>query len=379
METVESKTGQFFDGELSKTPEVPQANTFRFGPEHVLYGKLRPYLNKVALPDFNGKCSTELIPLLPNPELDRRYLAYFLRSGMTVARISAKTAGARMPRADMDFVLSLEIPLPPLDEQRRVVDLLSRAEGIVRLRREAQKKAAKIIPALFVDVFGDPATNPWGWEVVDLGKLISGIDFGVSAALSKNAEYQPGRTGVIRIANITSAGRLDLTDVRYLEISEKKKAQLLLKQGDLLFNWRNSPNWIGKTAIVDRDLECIFASFLYRFRTLPDRADTVFIWFYLNLLRERGVFEAICRQAVSQANLGRDELAAVRVIAPPLEKQRVFSERCRQLFALRAQQEAAAEKAEAAFQSLLGRVFLEGAPEMQKPEAKTSRQRTAVA
>lgn len=84
-----------------------------------MYGKLRPYLNKVALPDFDGKCSTEIIPLLPSSDLYRGYLAYFLRSAQTVSRISAKTAGARMPRADMDFVLSLEIPLPPIAEQRQ--------------------------------------------------------------------------------------------------------------------------------------------------------------------------------------------------------------------------------------------------------------------
>lgn len=128
LESIESNSGQFVKGALSKTPETPQANSFRFGPEHILYGKLRPYLNKVALPDFEGKCSTEIIPLLPSAEADRAYLAFFLRSQQVVDQISARTAGARMPRADMDFVLSLPVPLPPLPEQHRIVDLLSRAE-----------------------------------------------------------------------------------------------------------------------------------------------------------------------------------------------------------------------------------------------------------
>ena len=143
LETIETNTGQFLNGELSKTPEVPKANSFRFGTQHVLYGKLRPYLNKVALPGFEGKCSTEIIPLLPKAGLERAYLAYFLRSLHVVSQITAKTAGARMPRADMDFVLGLQIPLPPPAEQRRIVDILSRADGIVRLRREAQKKLPK--------------------------------------------------------------------------------------------------------------------------------------------------------------------------------------------------------------------------------------------
>jgi type I restriction enzyme S subunit len=140
--------------------------------EHVLYGKLRPYLNKVALPDFEGKCSTEIIPLRVSPTIERAYLAYFLRSPQTVAQITARTAGSRMPRADMDFLLGLHLRLPPLDEQRRIVDILSRAEGIVRLQREGQKKASELIPALFVDMFGDPATNPKGWQEVSLGSVI---------------------------------------------------------------------------------------------------------------------------------------------------------------------------------------------------------------
>jgi type I restriction enzyme, S subunit len=164
LETIEANTGQFLYGMLSKTPEVPKANSFRFSDQHVLYGKLRPYLNKVALPDFQGKCSTEIIPLLPSAELERAYLAYFLRSSRVVSQVTAKTAGSRMPRADMDFVLGIQIPLPPLAEQRRIVDILTRADGIIQLRREAQKKTAEIIPALFIDMFGDPATNPKGWE-----------------------------------------------------------------------------------------------------------------------------------------------------------------------------------------------------------------------
>jgi type I restriction enzyme S subunit len=180
MESIESGTGQLAQGELAKTPEAPEANSFRFTPAHVLYGKLRPYLNKVFAPDFQGKCSTELVPLLPNERLDRRYLAYFLRSPGTVEAISQKVAGARMPRADMSFVMSLPIPILALKEQQRIVDLLSRSENIVRMRREAEQKAKEIIPALFLDMFGDPATNPKGWTESSLGQVTAEFRYGSS-------------------------------------------------------------------------------------------------------------------------------------------------------------------------------------------------------
>lgn len=75
--------------------------SFRFDARHVLYGKLRPYLNKVALPEFEGRCSTELIPLLPSAHADRGYIAALLRREQTVQAVMAANTGARMPRADM--------------------------------------------------------------------------------------------------------------------------------------------------------------------------------------------------------------------------------------------------------------------------------------
>lgn len=94
LEGIEAGTGLFTAGVLSKTPDAPLAISFRFDSRHVLYGKLRPYLNKVALPVHEGKCSTEIIPLLPTDALDRRFLSYFLRSPQTVAKISERTSGA---------------------------------------------------------------------------------------------------------------------------------------------------------------------------------------------------------------------------------------------------------------------------------------------
>jgi type I restriction enzyme S subunit len=85
----------------------------------------------------------------------------------------AKNTGARMPRADMSVLLDMPIPLPPLEEQRRIVGLLDRAAEIRRRADAARVKARAIIPALFIDMFGDPAINPKGWPV---GKIAENCD-----------------------------------------------------------------------------------------------------------------------------------------------------------------------------------------------------------
>ena len=269
LEGIEAGTGQFATGELSKTPEVPQANSFRFDARHVLYGKLRPYLNKVALPTTEGKCSTEIVPLLPSLHLDRRYLAYYLRSSKTVAQIVERSAGARMPRADMDFMLSLAMPLPPVEEQCRIVDLLARAEGIVRQRREAQQKAAELIPAIFTDMFGDPATNPRGWPVHALGSLAD-VQGGLQVTQARAS--LPFERPYLRVANV-HRGRLDLTETKFIRLTEGELRRTALEAGDLLVvEGHGNPLEVGRVATWDDSIpKCTHQNHLIRARPLRDR------------------------------------------------------------------------------------------------------------
>src|ERR1043166_5409883 len=98
LEHIESHTGRFIG---STKPLAVKSSTFRFSPEHLLYGRLRPYLNKVMAPEFEGHCSTEILPIRPSRDLSRRFLQYWFLSDMTVEQINATCTGARMPRANM--------------------------------------------------------------------------------------------------------------------------------------------------------------------------------------------------------------------------------------------------------------------------------------
>lgn len=137
LENIESGTGRF----LGTTNAVSvKSTTFRFSPEHVLYGRLRPYLNKVLLPDFEGHCSTEIFPIRPGPAVSREYIFHWLSMDATVKSIDATSTGARMPRANMNAVLDFLIPVPPLPEQRRIVAILDEAfEAIATAKANAEK------------------------------------------------------------------------------------------------------------------------------------------------------------------------------------------------------------------------------------------------
>jgi type I restriction enzyme S subunit len=137
LEQIESGTGRIlsYDGNSAEGKSA----TFAFDENHVLYGKLRPYLNKIVAPDRKGRCSTEIIPLLPR-EADREFLALLLRADHVLAAAMSEKTGSRMPRADMDALLSLEVLIPPVigDQRRIAAGLKAQLAEVDTARRAAQ-------------------------------------------------------------------------------------------------------------------------------------------------------------------------------------------------------------------------------------------------
>lgn len=172
LDQIESETGRIIEKRYGPAGEAG-TSTFCFDEDNILYSKLRPYLNKVAIPDERGIATTELVPLRPNTKLvNARFLAYYLRSPTFVRQASHHVAGAKMPRVIMDWFWQHEMPLPSLKEQARLVELLDEADRMRQLRRDADEKAARILPRLFINMFGDPATNPMAWPTIDFGTAV---------------------------------------------------------------------------------------------------------------------------------------------------------------------------------------------------------------
>ena len=135
LEQITSGTGQIISYESTSTEG--KSTTFSFDESHVLYGKLRPYLNKVALPDRKGRCSTEIIPLKPCG-VDRDFLAMLLRSDRVVNAAMSEKTGSRMPRADMDFLFRLEVTIPEsVEDQHRIAHRLTAQLSEVNRARQA--------------------------------------------------------------------------------------------------------------------------------------------------------------------------------------------------------------------------------------------------
>ena len=214
LDQIESATGEIIEKRYAAASEAG-TSTFNFDTGNVLYSKLRPYLNKVAIPDEAGIATTELIPLRPDPEtLNPRFLAYYLRSPGFVNQASHHVAGAKMPRVVMDWFWAHEIPIPSPREQSRIVELLDEASRLRRLRREADAKAARILPALFLKMFGDPATNPMGWSLVSFGNTFDDTTAG-NEKLQSSQFMESGKIAVVDQGQSQIAGYFDDVSIAY--------------------------------------------------------------------------------------------------------------------------------------------------------------------
>ncbi|CAB3743911.1 hypothetical protein LMG24238_07166 [Paraburkholderia sediminicola] len=322
----------------------------------VLVSTVRPNLNAVAMvPDnLDGEvASTGFCVLRAKEDVSSRYLLFFTRSQRFIIGLQALVAGALYPAVTDGQVLDQELPQRSAPEQNQIVELLSRAESIVRLRIEAQRRVADLLPATFAKMFGDPATNPMDWPMTTIGELLSNADYGSSA----KAHTDPVGLPMIRMGNVTYEGALDLSDLKYVELGPEDVERFGLLEGDILFNRTNSKELVGKTGLWDGMTEAIVASYFIRLRVNRLIAYPTYLWAFLNSPHMKRVLFATARGAVGQSNINSKELKAFPIPRPPIDLQEKFDEHCKALTDLAAQQRTALEKAEATFQALLARAF----------------------
>ncbi|MBA3036289.1 MAG: hypothetical protein FP814_07320 [Desulfobacterium sp.] len=153
MENIESNTRKFIPN--GNKEESGDSTCLLFDNKHVLYGKLRPYLNKVYLPDKKGRCSTELIPLIPKNGFSRSFIASVLQSEIVVTYAVKHSTGGRMPRADMEKLIKLKVPLPS-NSNTSAAELDRKMAELEKARQAAERQleAIKMLPgAILREVF----------------------------------------------------------------------------------------------------------------------------------------------------------------------------------------------------------------------------------
>jgi type I restriction enzyme S subunit len=263
---------QVNNGDLASTK-------FRFTKQHVLYGKLRPYLSKIARPDFSGVCSTDILPILPGGQVDRGYLYHFLRLPDMVELATSRSIGANLPRLSPSQLAAFEIPLPPLPEQKRIADILDKADGIRRKRQETISLTDRLIESAFFHLFGDVGTNQKRWVECDLDELRGQV---VDCPHS-TPEYATTPTGYhcVRSSDIQD-GKIDLSSTREVsqETFEERISRHRPAAGEVVFTREGGR--LGNAAQIPPGLAICLGQRMMLFSCKSSESTNEFIWALLN-------------------------------------------------------------------------------------------------
>lgn len=253
-------------------------------------------------------------------EAEMRFL-YYLLTFLNLEKLATSTGVPGLNRNDAYKQL---VPFVLPTEQRRIVEILDQADYLRKLRVAADKKAERILPALFNKMFGDPITNPKGWKVTELGKLCDELRYGTSSMC--HSEYQDGDLPVLRIPNVIG-GKINCRDMKYINLPTSESERILLKPGDILFVRTNgNPDYIGRCAVYDGNGKTIYASYLIRAR-IKDNKECIPQYVSDCLLfptyRCRIIAEA--KTTAGNFNINTDGLRHLKLPIPPFELQQKYS------------------------------------------------------
>ena len=254
---------------------------------------------------------------VPRPEVDADYLYWWLRANRR--QLEDLGNGATFKEVSKAVVSRVKFPLPPFAEQRRIAAILDKADAIRRKREQALALADEFVRAVFVEMFGDPSTNSKGWPIGSIRDLIVEAKYGTS----QKADAVLGSYPVLRMGNLTYAGRIDSTDLKYLDLNRHEVDKYTVRRGDLLFNRTNSRELVGKTAVVMTDKIYAFAGYLVRART-NNKANPHYISAFLNSPFGKSTLQGMCKSIIGMANINAQEFQNIRLPVPPRDLQNQF-------------------------------------------------------
>lgn len=325
----------------------------------VLVSTVRPNLNGVAVvPDEldGATASTGFCVIRPkSSQLDSRYTYHWVRSPAFVSEMISLATGASYPAVSDKIVLGSRIPLPPLPEQRRIAAILDQADALRAKRREALTQLDRLTQAIFVEMFGDPVTNPKEWPLIPTG-LLSDVQGGLQVTSARSA--LPVEVPYLRVANV-HRGYLQMDEIKTIRATPAEVKRTLLAVNDLLVvEGHGNPEEIGRSALWTGQIDpCIHQNHLIRVRFDSARVVPVFACAYLN---SPGGRQYLLRSGKTTSGLNTISVSNVRgtpVALPPLDLQQSFAAHANAVERMRVAHKAALADLDALFTSLQHRAF----------------------
>ncbi|MBE0862583.1 restriction endonuclease subunit S, partial [Escherichia coli] len=282
-------------------------------------------VGRLAILGINAATNQAICNIRPDTTIaDMKYLYYFLKSKFSYFVENA--VGGAQPNISQGLIKSLEVPLPSLDEQKRIADILDKAAGVCQKREQAIKLADDFLRATFLEIFGDPVKNPKGWKKNKIKKGVLDITSGWSAT-GENIPCKSDEFGVLKISSVTSGifkpEENKMVDSETILASKKL---IFPKKGDLLFSRANTRELVAAICMVHQDYDNLF---------LPDKLwsikldhDLLLPEFFLVLIQNEKIRDLLTKQATgtsgSMLNISKNKFEETEIIFPEINVQKYF-------------------------------------------------------
>ncbi len=332
LEDIEKDSSRLLQRVVSSNRK-PKSTKNRFTTGDVLYGKLRPYLNKVLLADRDGFCTTEIVPIKPNEVLDGRYLLYWLKSPKFLEYVDEVSRGVNMPRLTTDAGINAPLVLAPLNEQKRIAEALEQVNSSITQLNEALEQVKRFRQGTLTSAIDGTLTEEWrgesndfeDWEDSDL-QSVAEIGTG-STPLRSNPQFfsKHGTPWITSAATgqlfVTSASQF-VTDAAILAHRLKKYpigTLLVAMYGE--GKTRGQVTELAIEATINQACAAVIVD-----ETLVSKS-------YVKIALQANYFQIReLAEGGSQQNLNLSKIKEFPLLLPPIEEQLEIVRRVEELF-----------------------------------------------
>ena len=301
---------------------------------------------------LSGVIGSTLAKISFNRPVVSEYIGLYLQGKFEYLQETCN--GATIPHINRKALDNLQIPLPPLDEQKRIADVLDKASELIKKRKEQIRLMDQLARSLFIEMFGDPVENPMMWELKilgDLGAFKNGINYG-----QKDTGYS---VKILGVGDFKSQNIFDNIDsLSSVRLTKKPNSDYFLNDGDIIFVRSNgSRELVGRNIIIyPRGKLVTFSGFCIRFRVLSERILPSYLQNLLLIPSQKSLLLENGRGCNIQ-NLNQQMLSSINIPLPPLSLQNEFANRIAVIEQQKALLQNGLAKMETAYKALMQEYF----------------------
>ncbi|MFS9037863.1 restriction endonuclease subunit S [Streptococcus timonensis] len=292
--------------------EISCINEYAYDDEVVLVAGNGDLNVKYYKGKFNAYQRTYI--LTSNSNVRMKYLYYFLDKYIEVLRY--QSIGGVIKYIKLNNLSDAQIPMRSTIEQDKIIRILEKLDNEIIIRNKQLSELSNLVKSRFNEMF-----ILRDFPLKRLGELVEEVRYGTSLPATLNGKY-----GYLRMNNITEDGRLNIQNLKHIDVPEKDLAKYVVSNGDVLFNRTNSMELVGKTCIYELDFDMVIAGYIIRIRTKKNILNPRYLSEFLNFPSTKKFLRNIAKGAVNQANINAKELQDISIPLPPLSLQNEFAD-----------------------------------------------------